>query len=369
MRILHVGNMANYAYWIVKKLRENKLEAELLMNTNPVGSSDPIQYDKSLNNQYPHWVKFYDTSHRFWQLKIIKKMRENYDIIHAYVELPILASFSGKKFIANVQGSDLREMAFSKSIKGILIRRAYAKAKAIIVPGVEGFSLLEKLKLKNGIFIPAFTDLKNFSPLENRKITQNEKFTIFHPSHQLWKVKGNDILIKGFKKFVDHNPQSTLILIKHGEDSEKSESLIKKLELEKNVTFLDTTLNTHELKEMYIASDVVADQFIIGELGGIGREVLSMKKALLTYCWMEKYEELFGSPPSVANASSPEQIAKQLDLLYNKKYREKLAQEGYNWIHKNYNPDIVSNKIKILYDEIQQGTTIENIKKILKTSK
>jgi hypoxanthine-guanine phosphoribosyltransferase len=94
-----------------------------------------------------------------------------------------------------------------------------------------------------------------------------------------------------------------------------------------------------------------------------------MKKALLTYCWIEKYKELFGNSPPVANASSPEQIDKQLDLLYNKKYREKLAQEGYNWINKNYNPDTVSNKIKILYDEIQQGNTIENIKKILQTSK
>ena len=46
MKILHAGNMVNYAYWIVKKLRENKLDVELLMNKNPKGSSDPIQHDK-----------------------------------------------------------------------------------------------------------------------------------------------------------------------------------------------------------------------------------------------------------------------------------------------------------------------------------
>lgn len=362
MKILHVGNMANYAFWIVKKLRENKLDVELLMKKNPKGSADPIQYDKSLNNQYPDWIKFYDTNNRFWPLQIIKKMRENYDILHTYVELPIFASFSGKKFIANVQGSDLRELAFSNSIKGILLRRAYKKAKAIILPGVEGLSLLEKLKLKNGIFIPAFTDLKSFTAPINGKNVSNEKLTIFNPSHQLWSIKGNDILIKGFKKFVENFPNSNLIIVKHGPDSNKSVSLIKKLNLEKNITFLDGTLSTHDLKKMYYTSDIIADQFIIGELGGIGREVLSMQKPLLTYCWSKKYKELLSESPPIANASSPEQITKQLILLSDKKNREKLAQDGYNWIHKYYNPDAISKKITILYQEILNGEKIEKIK-------
>lgn len=368
MKILHVGNMANYAFWIVKKLRENKLDVELLMNKNPKSSADPIQYDKSLNNQYPDWIKFYDTTNRFWYLKIIKKMRENYDILHTYVELPIFASFSGKKFIANVQGSDLRELALSKSIKGNLLRMAYKKAKAIIVPGVEGFSLLEKLKLKNGVFIPAFTDLKSFTAPINEKTISNEKLIIFNPSHQLWSIKGNDILIKGFKKFVENYPQSNLIVVKHGQDSDKSESLIKKLNLEKNITFLDGPLSTHEIKKMYSTSDIIADQFIIGELGGIGREVLSMQKPLLTYCWSNKYKELFSESPPIANASSPEQITEQLILLSDKKIREKLAKDGYNWIHKYYNPDVISKKITILYQEILNDEKIENIKsKILCT--
>jgi glycosyltransferase involved in cell wall biosynthesis len=354
--------MANYAYWIVKKLREDMVDAELLMNNNPINSSNPIQYDESLNHKYPDWITFYDTSRKFWQLQIIKKMRNNYDIIHSYVELPILASFSGRKFIANVQGSDLREMAFSKNIKGILLRRAYKKAKAVIIPGVEGFSLLEKLNIKNGIFIPAFTDLNGFSSTESERISSNEKLTIFHPSHQLWNVKGNDILIKGFKKFIQYYPQSNLILIKHGQDSKKSETLIKKLNLEKNITFLEGTLNHNELKKMYNSSDIIADQFLIGELGGIGREALCMKKPLLTCCWMDKYIELFSDKPPVAHASTPEQVNEQLLLLSNKKYRDRISQDGYSWICKHYNPDTISKKIIFLYEEILNNTHIETIK-------
>jgi len=171
MRILHAGNMVNFAYLYVKKLRFDGVDSELLMNTNPHVSSDPKLYDPFLNNNYPNWIRFYDTKKKLWPLNIIKIMRENYDLIHCYVELPIFAYLSNRKFVATSQGSDLRELAFSKSIKGILLRMAYKKAKAIIIPGVEGFSLLEKLKLKNGVFIPAIVDLKKFSPDTNQTIS------------------------------------------------------------------------------------------------------------------------------------------------------------------------------------------------------
>ena len=355
--------MVNYAYWICKKLREDNIDVELLMNSKTDHTSDPLKYDPSLNNRYPSWIQFYDTRKLLWKKKVIDVMKKKeFELIHAYVELPIFAYLSGRKFIANPQGSDLREMAFSNSFRGILLRRAYKKAKAIIIAGVEGFSLLSKLNLNNGVFIPAFVDFSKFHPEKIKRDKFTDKFVIFHPSHQIWNQKGNHILIKGFKKFVEQYPNSVLIIVNHGPDSEKTTSLIRELNLEKHVEFLDGPLNTHELKKMYSTSDIIADQFIIGELGGIGREVLGMQKPLLTYCWLNKFKELLSEAPPIANASSPEQITEQLILLSDKKIREKLAKEGYNWLHKYYNPDVISKKITILYQEILNGEKIENIK-------
>jgi len=364
MRILHAGNMVNFAYLYVKKLRFDGVDSELLMNTNPHVSSDPKLYDPFLNNNYPNWIRFYDTKKKLWPLNIIKIMRENYDLIHCYVELPIFAYLSNRKFVATSQGSDLRELAFSKSIKGILLRMAYKKAKAIIIPGVEGFSLLEKLKLKNGVFIPAIVDLKKFSPDTNQTIS-NEKFTIFHPTSQIWDVKGNDRLIHGFKKFIVKHPKSHLIIVDHNVDSEKTKLLVRDLHLEKFVSYVKGPLNVNELKKYYNSADVVADQFLATDLGGIGREVLSMKKPLLTSCWITKYKEVFGSSPPIANASTPEEISVQLDLLMDPNFRQKIAYDGYNWVHKIFNPDIISKKIQLLYQKILDGEKISHIQENL----
>jgi len=173
MKILHVGNMANIGYMISRQLRLQGIEAELLMEKNPKSVENPLNPDSSLNNSYPDWFSFYDKKSS-WKTTIIKKMRDrNYNLIHAYVELPIFAYLSRKPFVAHPQGSDLREMAFSNSIRGILLRRAYRKAKAIIVSSPEQIFLVKKLKLQNGIlipFTPEYPFFNNFHALKRPPI-------------------------------------------------------------------------------------------------------------------------------------------------------------------------------------------------------
>ena len=48
MKVLHAGNMVNFAYQFVKKLRLDGIDSDLLMNTNPHPSSDPKLYDSFL---------------------------------------------------------------------------------------------------------------------------------------------------------------------------------------------------------------------------------------------------------------------------------------------------------------------------------
>jgi len=364
MKVLHAGNMVNFAYLFAKKLRSDGIDSDLLMNTNPHPSSDPKLYDSFLNNSYPNWIKFYDTKKNMWHLDIIKTMRNNYDLIHCYVELPIFAYFTNRKFIVTTQGSDLSRLAFSNSLKGFLLRRAYKKAKVLVFPSVGSFLLLSLLNLQNGIFIPPITDLKKFLP--NTKPSLNDKFTIFHPTSQIWNIKGNDKLIYGFKKFIENHPKSNLIIVDHNTDSEKTKMLVQELDLEKFVTFVKGPLNVDDLKKYYSIADVVADQFIATDLGGIGREVLSMKKPLLTSCWIKKYGEVFGSPPPIANAFTPEEIAVQLELLTDLNFRQKIAQDGFTWIHKFFNPDIISKKLQLLYQKVIDGEKISDIRKSLR---
>jgi len=206
MNILIAGNMANLGYAVAKELRKNGLNTTLLMNKNPKSFkpsiSDPLIYDPSLKGNYPDWIIFYDTSRRFWYFDIIKEMRKSkYHLIQANVELPIFAYFSQTPFLVQTQGSDLRELAFSNSLRGFLLRHAYKKAKILLHSSPDFFSLFPKLGLQNDLFLPIPLNHYFFSPQNFAKDSQ-ENFVIFHPTNLEWRLKGNDIFIKGFCKIL-----------------------------------------------------------------------------------------------------------------------------------------------------------------------
>jgi len=256
MKVLLAGNLVNLGYTLSRELRKVGIESELIMERNPHGISDPKTFDPNLLSKYPNWIKFIDRNKSGWKRGIIKTMRDRkYDLIHAYTEYPIFAYVSRRRFIANPTGSDLRELAFSNSLRGILLRRAYHRAKVVVASSPEVIELLSKLKVKHTIFLPVLMDLSFFKP--NEHSSKLDKFTIFHPVNLDWKVKGNDKLIRGFAKFVKEFPQSLLIIVDRGIDSQRTHELVRKLELENNVQFVKGPLNYHELLNYYQKSEQV----------------------------------------------------------------------------------------------------------------
>jgi glycosyltransferase involved in cell wall biosynthesis len=363
MNILHAGNMANIGYLISKQLQLDGINAELIMEKYPIPSSDPIKLDPSLKNSYPKWIHFYDKQSS-WKRKIIKKMREsNYDLIHAYVEFPIFAYLSNKPFVAHPQGSDIREMAFSNSFRGILLRRAYRKAKAVIVSSPEQIFLLKKLKLANGILIPISPEYPFFQPENISRKKFSDKFVIFHPANLDWKGKGNDILIKGFAKAIKQHPNMLLLIVDRGVDSSKTHSLVNSLNIKDKVKFINGPLNYPDLRYYYNTSDAVADQFHLGELGGIARETLCCEKPLLTSFNQEKYKEIFPDLPPISNAFTINDVVEQLISLSNSSIREKNAKLGRLWIEKNISPGVLSKKLLLLYQGILSGENAKQIRK------
>ena len=197
MKILYAGNLANVGYYHVRELRKKNIDIELVMETNPYPNGDPLIRDPTIT-QYPEWIRFYDRRKSSWKIDLIRMMRESqYDFIHAHAELPIFAYLSRKPFLAQTTGSDLAEMAFTNSLRGIILRRAYRKAKTVIFSTPPDLPLLTKLKVKNTIFSPLITDELFFKPQTLIDETFKDKLVIFHPASHIWHVKGNDRLIKG----------------------------------------------------------------------------------------------------------------------------------------------------------------------------
>jgi len=368
MKILHAGNMANLGYTITRQLRKNGIEADLLMQKNPPKGSDPIRFDPELENEYPEWLQFFDKSKWSWKIDLIKKMRaKKYDLIHAYVEFPIFAYFSGKTFIANTQGSDFRELALTNSLRGILLRRAYKKAKAVLFFMPDHLPIFSKLKLKNGIFLPPLWNTSFFKPKEIPRDKFEDKLVIFHPANLEWRIKGNDILIRGFANFAKNNSNALLIIVDRGVDSKKTHELVNKLGIENHVKFVEGPLNSSELLRFYNISDIIADQFTIGGLGSIGWETFSCAKPLIAFLKKEQYMAVYGESPPVVNASSDSQVTKQLENLLDYNLRKKLGITGRDWILKHHSSENFSLKLTKLYQSILNDDPIELIRQKIST--
>jgi len=164
MKILQAGNLVNLGYVVARELRNAGIESDLLMEENPQKTSDPKVFDLNLDGKYPNWIKFYYRNRAGWKRKIIKIMRDSkYELIHSYTELVMFSYLSRRIYVANPTGSDLRELAFSKTIRGMVLRRAYNKAKVVLAASPEVLELLSKLKIRNGVFLPVLMDTSLFS--------------------------------------------------------------------------------------------------------------------------------------------------------------------------------------------------------------
>ena len=353
MKILHAGNMVNLGYDTTKNLLEKNIDAELLMEKIPPKTSNPLRFDNELNNKFPNWIRFYDKNNFNWKFDIIKTMREKqYDLIHAYVELPIFAYVSQKPFIAQTQGSDLRELAFSNSIKGRLLRRAYKKAKAVLFFQADYLPKLPKLKIQNAIFLPPSWNSDFYSPTKIENHNLNSNLIIFSPATLDWRLKGSDLFLRGFATFCAENSDVKLILIDRGIDSKITHELIDKLGISDKIQFIPGPINSHDLLYYYNLADVVIDQFILKSMGSIAWEAMCCEKPLITSLDLDSHEKLYDELPPILNASSSHEVSQNLEILKNRKMRLDLGKKGRIWFLKYHNKEKYYKTLSELYEKI-----------------
>ena len=358
-RILHVGNLVNHGYYLVKKLREQEVMIDLLMRKNPKQTEDPKFFDNEIND-YPKWIKFFEMRGK-WKWNVIKIMKK-YDLIQASTEFPIFSLFSGKPYVAFATGSDIIELAHTNSLKGILLRWAYRRAKVVIFPGPYMFDYVKKLKLKNAIFIPLPWDYSKFFPIKNF-VKENQRFTVFHPTNHFWRQKRNDILLNAFIKFAYKHKNVELILIKRGPDFEKSLKVLEKKVSKDQITIIPCTIPQSDLNNFYNNADVIVDQFFVGTTGLIGQEAMASGKSLIQYADKELYERFYSVPPPILDARDEEQVYHQLCSLYeDRDLNSRIGKKSREWMMKHHNIQKIIKKYVFVYKSINEGIDIQTIR-------
>lgn len=164
------------------------------------------------------------------------------------------------------------------------------------------------------------------------------RFTYANPSKSF--SKRSDIMIKGIASFINANnikeEDVDIIFFEKGEDVELAKELIKKLNIEKYVTW-EKTVSQNELHDYIRKSDVTFDQ--LGEHWvGYGIVSMAIGRPLIANGRPEVFEKITNEVSPICQAKTPEEVDYWLTLLYKDfDLRKKIGKQSSNYVRNHYN--------------------------------
>lgn len=304
----------------------------------------------------------------FFQILAIKKIvkKEKIDLIHAHWLLPQgLAAVLYKKIfnknikiICTTHGSDI----FSLNNKYLNFLKGYLLKKIDIITAVSN-TLKEKIidlkinPLKIYVIYNAI-DPNFFNSGSYNKIRElKKKYAIFSFCllfiGRLIKNKGIKYLIEAMPMVLVKFPETKLLIVGDGEESYFLKKIVKKLNLQNNISFLGK-INHNRLSPFYIMSDILINpslsegfSLVLIEALVCGTAVIATNVGGISDIIKNNQTGLLIPP------ADTEAIAKTIiDLLSNKYKRYLLAKNGRNFVLQNFNWKKITKDYIFIYNKL-----------------
>jgi glycosyltransferase involved in cell wall biosynthesis len=185
--------------------------------------------------------------------RIVKKNSPDFFIAHLIVTPVLFVSRflkSDTKYILRISGYPILN-----NFRSLFWRFLGKNLFAITCPTVSTMNRLinRKIFLKKNIFLlndPIFR-MHDFSDLRKKTISANQKYIL--SVGRLTKQKNFSFLIKNFSKISIQIPDCNLLIIGSGEEREKLEDLIKKLNMQKRIKIMNYQANIYRF---YLNADL-----------------------------------------------------------------------------------------------------------------
>lgn len=374
MKVACIGNMNNNFFNLVRYLRDNQINAELLLFNNEHSHFCPSadSYDKS----YESFVKKLSwgniKSYLFTSRKKIKNDLKEYDFFIVCGLAPAFLHKIDKSVDIFVpHGSDIYDSPFLLFrnlilfLKSIVISRAQKKGiqnsrfinmyksniefektiSSLHIKGKRLFSGVPMIYLPqyNSVDIQKNLEKSNFNN-EFKDIRINNDVILFHHSRLIWKnppdawsYKGNEKIIKGFARFVKDNPnlRSVLVLFEYGVDINETKELIKDLDIEKFVQWFPKMNRKDIMTGIYYADICIGETGMSWLTYGVIYEALAMAKPFMGYREDSLYTDTYPELYPMINVFSEDQIAAAFaNYVQNPFSYKNMGFEGYNWLKK-----------------------------------
>lgn len=373
-KVAFVGNVGNCTYWYAKFLREAGIDTTLYISFKKydklgkpviIFGQDPREEDASLKGKLPDWVKFFHV----YSLKSIFNIRkefDRYDLNIAFEALPIFLQFSRAPLLSFATGSNLKEQAFEKNLKGVLLKRGFLKSKAVLFDNIDFGTLecLEKLHIRKYEWVPCYVVSESQTKMEKDIINDGffekfkEKYLFFSSARLDFRQKGTDVLLKGFAYFLKKNNEiARLILIDYGIDGEKTKEMIDKLGLKGNVTILPVVSRRDDMELKKKCS--LSFGYFNNGISGLHHWPFSVMDALkigsITVSSVDEnaFLKIVGEVPPVVKVSSESDLSQKLEIILKnyEKLKNDAAINGPQWIKKYNSKDFIVNKFLKIINE------------------
>ncbi len=374
LRVLGIGDVGNQTLVLSKFLKKSKIHL--------------IAFPREGNaiKTYADDMEFFSSYKVTENLKKINEIKDDFDICLTTFAGARLAYLADLNYIMYFVGDDIRTPPFIKNPKdpflnqplpslNFLERRFYKKvlenASVCIAFDEELYSYLKKYRKDaislNGM-IPVDTTIFNDAvrPIEREKT----KFT-FLSAQRIGPSKGIDIIWEALRLC---KTDFEVLQVEWFEERNEEERKINKhfLETKPPQVKLIPLIKREELPRYYVFADAIIGQIGLGTQANVEREAVFCKKPVIHYPDPKIKYIINGkevTAPFLPKTKDPKDLANIIDMVVeSKEFREKLAEEEYNFIKKLCDPDSCAK----LWDEIfemvcqKQKTISKNSSYIIK---
>jgi glycosyltransferase involved in cell wall biosynthesis len=365
-RITFFGNTNNYPFLLVTGLRRLGHDARLVVNqVEPLHR--PEAADPELATGYPNWV--HDCSH-LPESDFIAESTSIVDTVNFmaasdYAILnhigPSLASRLSLPHLALLTGSDVTYYAnpatletrsrswsprFLRSPGGMLEREKWsgfiarqrsgiAAARAVSFPPQGWVPEADRLLREIGI-----EDERRFSvfvcdtlALRYGETQPGEKLRILNGARVNWKKplpagfttqddKVTDVLIRGFAQFLKRGGKAELRMVRKGLHVTETQELVRSLDMDRSITWLDE-MELNNFRDEMRRADIVCDQFGPSFPAMTAFEAMALGKPVLGNFPLDWFSSEFGDVIPVCQAATAEEVAQQLQVFADDPHRMK----------------------------------------------